>query len=165
MPNVEQLKDMLDKAEDYTAKARDLQTFVAANPALPDQLKSANEAVAAVRDHIESVETRITDILAACEISSAIAELNVWVSNPNGDNAAAAAAFDKLFGGVAHYAAKLPPPVSAYAKVLEQIGISRFFTNMQDKMNPEGSGPHGRQLREVLDTIDNQFRPAPRNAP
>ncbi|HET8699689.1 MAG TPA: hypothetical protein VFO94_19555, partial [Gammaproteobacteria bacterium] len=74
----------------------------------------------------------------------------------------AAEAFDKLFGGVARYAEKLPGPVSAYAKVLDQISVSQFFTNMQalgdSRVGNNTRTPTGRQMKEVLDELDRQSR-------
>jgi hypothetical protein len=164
-PTMDQLKDYLEKSEQYTERARTLQNFISASPSLPNRLKSASEAISAIREHVETLQKRVGDVSAACEISSAIKTLNGWAADPNGDSAVAAAAFDRLFGGIAHYAAKLPTPVGQYSKILEQLSISQFFTRMQDLMSPTGNTPRGRAMREALEAVDQPFLPPARPAP
>lgn len=161
-PTVDHLKDYLEKAKQYTEKAQQTSKFVSVSPGIPDQLTQANESIGGILESLDSVEKHAGDIGAACQISEALSVLNEWASNPNGDNAKAAAAFDKLFGGLSVYAAKLPAPANAYAKILNQISVSQFFTNMQrlgeSRVGGNTSTPTGKAMKDVLDELDRQGR-------
>jgi hypothetical protein len=161
-PTAAQLSDYLQKAEEHTRRAKNLADFGALDPRLQKSLQSSADAIGAVHGYVEKAVTVAGDVTAACEIGQAVSVLNKWAASPNGDNRAAAEAFDKLFGGVARYAEKLPGPVSAYAKVLDQISVSQFFTNMQalgdSRVGNNTRTPTGRQMKEVLDELDRQSR-------
>lgn len=159
-PNLKQLADELEKAEEYARKAKDTASFVKVAAELPDELDKAANSIAGIHSGLSKLSSMAGDISAACQISEAVSELNKWAADPRGDNASAAAAFDKLFGAAARFASKLPPGVNQYAKILEQISVSRFFTNMQrlgaSRAGENASTPTGRQMQEVMRELDRQ---------
>jgi hypothetical protein len=105
---------------------------------------------------IQKGKGAVGDVNSACEISKAVDVLNQWtLDGSKVSNQDAAKAFDQLFGGAANYFEKLPPPVNAYARVLSSIAEFKFFSNMQNIMDPESPNtPRGRVLREVWNSID-----------
>lgn len=157
-PTLDHVGDYLDKAKEYTELASQTQSFVNVAAELPEKLKKASEAIEQVHGYVEQSATAIGDIRAACKISMAISVLNKWATDPEGNQKQAAEAFDALFGGVANFAAKLPPPWNAWAKVLEQVSIAHFFANMQrlgaSRVGDDTSTPTGRQMREVLESME-----------
>lgn len=157
-PTLDHLGDYLDKAQEYTELASQTQSFVNVAADLPQQLKKASQAIEGVHSHVDSAATVIGDVRAACKISMAISVLNKWATDPEANQREAAEAFDQLFGGVATFASKLPPPVNAWAKVLEQVSVARFFANMQrlgaSRVGDDTSTPTGKAMREVLDSMD-----------
>jgi hypothetical protein len=162
-PNIEQVKDYLEKATHYTNRAKQITSFVSVDSTIADKLDQSTEAINAIHEHLEKYEKTVGDISAACDISNCIDILNKWASDPNADNKVAAEAFDKLFGATSRFAAKLPAPANAYSKILAQISISHFFKSMYDlgqtRTGENTSNAYGRQMKDVLDSIDNQFSP------
>jgi hypothetical protein len=169
-PNLEQLKDSLQKAREHTEYAQRVSSFVRiASGELPYELHRAAEAIGEVNKYVSTSATAVEDLSAACRISEAVAVLNQWardISEKNGAvpgaNERAAAAFDKLFGAVSTFAAKLPPPINQYSSILAQISVAKFFSNMQalgaSRVGDDTSTPTGRAMRQVLDEIDSQGR-------
>jgi hypothetical protein len=151
-PSVDHLKDYLEKAKQYTEKAKTTRNFVAMSPVeLPAQLFKASEALSQVIEKIDAIDKHLGDIRAACEISDAIMVLNSWAADPDGDNAKAAAAFDKLFGALSIYLSKLPPGINQYARIFEQIGFAKFFTNMRGLLDPENPRtPSGSAMKDAM---------------
>lgn len=160
--NQERLADYLAKAEQYTKYARQTSSMASFHPDLPEKLKNAGDAIANVHGYVSKAKSLNQDVSAACEIGDAIKVLNVWANDPKADNRLAAAAFDKLFGGVARYAEKLPFPANSYAPVLAQIKIAQFFTKMQALGESRVGGneltPTGRQMKLVMEELDRQGR-------
>jgi hypothetical protein len=159
-PTVEQLDVYLEKAKQYTERAQVTSKFIAVSPSVPEQLRKANESIDGVLKSFDTIDKRVHDLGAACEISDALSALNAWAASPNPDNARAAAAFDKLFGALSVYVAKLPFPANQYAGLLKQISISQFFTNMErlgeSRVGGNTSTPTGAQMKAVLDELDRQ---------
>ena len=160
--NQERLADYLAKAEQYTKYAQQASSIASLHPDLPDKLKNAGDAISNVHGYVAKANNINQDLGAACEIGDALKVLSVWANDPKADNRLAAAAFDKLFGGVARYAEKLPFPVNSYAPVLAQIKIAKFFTNMQALGESRVGGneltPTGRQMKAVMEELDRQDR-------
>ena len=63
----------------------------------------------------------------------------------------AARDFDKLFGGVAHFFAKVPPPFNAYASVLEELAKQNFFLVISRDLNPTARPSGHDQWDEIED--------------
>lgn len=153
--DIEGTKARLEQAEKLTKYAYGVASFTAANPGVADQLKRAADGLETINGGISKAVDVCQDIAAIGQIKDSVDALNVWAALPPGKgNAAAAAAFDNLFGGVARFAGKLPPPLNFYGKLFEQIGISKFFGNMQSLMDPESPNtPKGRALKEIMDSM------------
>jgi hypothetical protein len=162
-PNMEQLRNYIEKGREYTDLAKSTSSFVAMSPDLPAQLTKANEAMGKVLANFEKIDSHLGDIRAACEISEAVKVLNAWAKNPNADNAKAAVAFDKLFGGLSEYIYKFPTPIGQFSIIFKQIGIGKFFTGMQRIMDRSGQGqqytPTGKALKYLNEQEQETFRP------
>jgi uncharacterized protein with von Willebrand factor type A (vWA) domain len=162
-PNVEQLRNYLEKSREYTERAKQTTGFVSMSPELPGQLTKASDAIGEVLKGIEKVDKHLGDIGAACQISDAVKVLNKWAADPNPDNAEAAAAFDKLFGGISVYVEKLPPPIGQFSAIFKQISIGKFFTGMERLMFRTGKGepytPTAKALRAIENEDNQTFRP------
>src|SRR5262245_60736841 len=131
--DLKNIQEYLQKGEDYTKYAYYMMEGGAAS-----ELQKASETIGKVRKGVKAGRQVCIDIAAVGEISDAIDVLNGWVENPRRiSNHEAAAAFDKLFGGIGALAEKLPTPFNQYAKILKQISISKFFTNTQEMMDLE----------------------------
>jgi hypothetical protein len=149
--NIEQVKSLVEHAANQTKRAKNVAAF--ANTAV--ELGKAGEKLEAAADKLHEIteksSTAIGDVKAACDIAEAVSVLNDWgTPNSKTSNEEAAKAFDKLFGGVADYFEKLPPPVNSYAKILEEIGRTNFFSNMRAKMDFTGPGTtEGRALQDL----------------
>jgi hypothetical protein len=149
--------DLLEQGETYTKRASTAVDIIGRAPELAGKLASAAEAIGKVRKGVGQVNNVCVTTGKLAELSEAILVLNAWNASRIGATREgvsakqAARAFDKLFGVAGFFAAKLPPPVNAYAKVLDQIGISKFFENMQDIMDPESPNtPRGRMLHRIM---------------
>ena len=158
-PNLKQTKDMLKKANEFVKKAHQTTSFISLHPDMPEQLRKANAAIGKVREGVSKLSKGANDVSAACEIGDAISTLNSWVEDKK-TNAEAAAAFDKLFGGIANFASKLPPPTNAYADVLKGISVAKFFANMNrlgdSRAGLNRSTPTGNQMADVMSELDRQ---------
>lgn len=156
-PNMEHLADYLEKAQEYTKKAKQASDFVKVSADLPSELDKAGVAIGDLHKKMSKAATGAGDIVAMCKISEAMSVLNAWAEGKV-DNAVAAAAFDKLFGGLGRFAAKLPPPLNAYSKIFDEIAIGQFFSNMQrlgaSRVGENTSTTTGRTMKEVLDSMD-----------
>jgi hypothetical protein len=156
-PDMEDLAEYLEKAEAYTKRAKQATDFVKMSPDLPAELEKAGEAIATVHAQVSKAASAAGDVVAMCQISDAMSVLNLWAEGKV-DNAVAAAAFDKLFGGLGRFVSKLPVPFNAYAKLFNEIAIAKFFSNMQrlgaSRAGENTSTPTGRALKEVMDGMD-----------
>ena len=159
--NINTVNDYLEKGQTYATRASQLAGFVAVNSEIAAQLKKGADAIDKIKKPISMAKNVCSNISAAQDLSDAIYVLNQWVRTPPGvDNAVAAKAFDKLFGATARFAEKLPTPLNAYSRILNQISISGFFSNMQRMMDLESDAtPTGRAMRNVMDELDAQGRP------
>lgn len=159
--NIETMYGYLDKGEKYSLRASQLANFVVDKPEVANQLKKGADAIGKIKKPVSLAKNACSNLRTAQEISDAIYVLNQWVKTPPGvDNAAAAKAFDKLFGGAAKLAENIPGPAKEYARILEQISISGFFSNMQKIMDPESKfTPRGRALKSVMEDLYAQGRP------
>jgi hypothetical protein len=151
-PKLEEIEEYLKKGQQYTVAASMSIEFTSVAPDVAQKLKSAAESINSVREGIAKYNNAAKDMSATCEIAQAIEVLNKWAERKVG-NAEAAKAFDKLFGGAARFAEKLPGPLKQYAMILRQIALSQFFSNMQNLLDPEGNHPRGRALKEVMDSM------------
>lgn len=150
-PNLTQVKDLLEHAEQLTEKAKSAAAFSNSIQVLGQ----AGDRLAGAADSINRLvgagAGATGDASAACEISEAVQVLNDWsLPNSRTTNQDVAKAFDKLFGSAARYMSKLPFPASTYAQLLSEIGRNSFFANMQRLLDPTNpSNPEGRQLYEL----------------
>jgi hypothetical protein len=151
-PNLEQVKDLLEHAEQLTERAKSRTEFANATGMLGEGGEQLAGAASAIHDVAEKGSNFAGDVSAACEISEAIDVLNDWaLPNTRTSSQDAAKAFDRLFGGAARYMGKLPFPANQYAKLLAAVSDYNFFSHMQKTMdftnNP--NNPEGRQLLEL----------------
>lgn len=153
---LDQTRDLLEHASSISSRAKNTAAFLKYSDTLGAGGDKLAEGAKRIDGLIKTGKGAIGDVQSACDISEAVEVLNRWVINGSHvSNQEAAQAFDKLFGGAAHYFEKLPPPVNAYAKVLSSVAEFSFFSHMQDIMDPESPNtPRGRQLREVMESMD-----------
>jgi hypothetical protein len=149
--DIDRVKDLVEHAANQTKRAKTVTAFANSAVELGKAGEKLDQAAEKLNKLTEKSNSILGDFEAACDISEAVSILNNW-NTPNSTvtNEEAAKAFDKLFGGVADYFEKLPPPVNSYAKVLAEIGRTSFFSNMQalmDPTNPRNS--EGRQLQDL----------------
>jgi uncharacterized protein YgbK (DUF1537 family) len=147
-PTLEQVRDLLEHAENVTKLPRTALTFANSVDALGNAGEKLGGAVDKINDLLEKGSSYVVDVNAACQISEAVSVLNDWTSGKT-SNEFAAKAFDKLFGGAARFMGKLPFPANQYAKLLAEIGQYSFFANMQSKLDPMSSENEGAQLRQL----------------
>ena len=161
-PSLEETKQNLKEAEKLVRRARQTSSFVRQSPKIPPQLDRAHKAISRIEKGISKLSKVTGDVSAACEIAAALSILDEWTAGDRTD-ADAAEAFDKLFGSVARFAEKLPPPLNQYAQILKQISITRFFSNMQrlghSRAGANTSTPTGRQLHKIMEGIERDSRP------
>ena len=161
-PNMGQLTEYLEKAEQYAKRAKQASDFASLHPGMPAELDKATQAIGEIHKKISAMSNLATDVGAICQMSEAISVLNKWAEGKK-DNAAAAAAFDSLFGGLSRFVSKLPPPINAYSKLLDEIALVKFFSRMQrigaSRVGENTSTPTGKTMKEILDGMDNEFRP------
>ncbi len=131
---LKELNDYLEKGEQYTNQAAMMSYFVGLNPKSVEKLKVAAKAIGKIRDTISTITDICLDINAITQIHDAIKILNDPAINKPGSREAALA-YGQLFVGVGHFAAKLPPPANAYAKILKACGS--FFADIQSKLDPD----------------------------
>lgn len=144
------VEEYLEKGESYAKYAYNTAEFVGQNAALAEQLRKGAEGLGGLRKGVSKAKKVCGDVKAASNIGSAILVLNAWQDGKVGQKEAAKA-FDLLFSGAGRFASKLPPPLNAYGDLLSGIGVAKFFTGMQDKMDPESPNtPRGRALREAM---------------
>jgi hypothetical protein len=146
-PTLEQVKDLLEHAENVTKKAKTAAAFASSSDALGDAAETLAGAVDKINDIIEKGSNAVGDVSAACQISEAMSVLNDWTNGKAGSQDAAKA-FDKLFGGAARFMGKLPFPANQYAQLLAAAAQYNFFANMQRQLDPmtTSEGPQLRQL-------------------
>ncbi|HEX8569050.1 MAG TPA: hypothetical protein VF699_03885 [Caulobacteraceae bacterium] len=145
---LENVIDYLDKAEQYTSKAKYV-ALVQSDRSF-DTFSKASEAIGKVKEPLEKGKSLCLDAAAIIQIKEALTVLN----NPDNiqpGSQVAADAFGKLFVGVGRFASKLPPPANAYAQILESCGT--FFLDIQTALDPERR-PNGASMRQVLREID-----------
>lgn len=153
---LDQTRDLLAHGASISQRAKTATAFLKYSDVLGSGGDKLAEAATKLDGLIKKGKGAVGDVSSACEISEAVDVLNQWtLDGSKVSSQDAAKAFDKLFGGAAHYFEKLPPPVNAYARVLSSIAEFKFFSNMQNIMDPESPNtPRGRQMRQVLDSID-----------
>jgi hypothetical protein len=155
--SIDQVKDLIEHAANQTKRAKNVAAF--ANVAV--DLGKAGEKLETAAEKLntlaENGSKTLGDVKGACDILEAVSVLNDWtLPNSKVSNQEAAKAFDLLFGGVATYFEKLPPPVNSYARVLAEISRTNFFSQMEDTMNLESPNTlNGQRMRDVLRSIDN----------
>ncbi len=147
-PTLEQVKDLLEHAENVTKKAKTTSDFANSIEILGDAGEKLGGAVDQINDLIEKGSNAVGDVSAACQISEAMSVLNDW-TNGKASSQDAAKAFDKLFGGAARFMGKLPFPANQYAKLLAAIAEYNFFANMRRLNDPMTSPNEGRQLQQL----------------
>lgn len=128
------LKDYLEKGEQYTSNAATMAYFVDLDPKSVQKMTTAADTLGKVRKTVSTTQGVCMDARAIVQIHEAIKLLNDPAINRPGSEAAARA-YGQLFAGAGRFAAKLPPPANAYAAILE--GCGDFFVNMQRKLDPE----------------------------
>jgi hypothetical protein len=150
-PTLEDMQKLLENAEGLTKRAKTVSDFSNAVGVLGEAGDKMGEVVNKINELGEKAKTMVGDVRAACEISEAISVLNDWsTSNGKISNQEAAKQFDRLFGGLANYMNKLPPPFSTFwGKFFESIKDYNFFSNMQKKMDFTTYGPEGEQLQQL----------------
>jgi hypothetical protein len=151
-----QVRDLLAHGASITDRAKSTGAFARYADVLGPGGEKLADAAERLDDYAQKGATAVGDVKGACEVAEAIVVLDKWVL-PNGavSNQDAAKAFDKLFGGAAHFFEKLPPPINAYASILSGVAEFNFFSRMQDIMHPESPNtPKGRALREVMESMD-----------
>jgi len=165
-PTIENLKSYLKKAEDYTNIAIKTNDFLGEDKDLKDKLIQGAEKIGKVHGYLEKVENLASDIRSACKISKSIEVLNKWVAQQDRDgedNKKAAAAFGELFGGVAIFSEKLPPPFNYYAALFTEISESKFFSRVSELIvshdGSNSSTQFGRDLKRITDEDDALFKP------
>ncbi|WP_420466685.1 hypothetical protein [Panacagrimonas sp.] len=158
--NVKDAAALLERAKTITENASQVASFVKVATDVKSKLQTAASAIEKVHASVSTAAGAATDLQALCQLSDALGVLNTWVKKPEHNQDKAAQAFDALFGAVANFAAKLPPPANTYAKVLEQVSIAKFFSNMQglgaSRTGDNVSTPTGRQMRDVMREIEGQ---------
>src|SRR5262249_34148364 len=89
------------------------------------------------------------DLKTVEKMADAMAVLNLWAANQMDRNdPRAAVAFGQLFEGAGHFCGKLPPPLNAYARLLDSCG--HFFVDMQRLMDPDNrSIGDGKKLKDL----------------
>lgn len=146
-PTLEQVRDLLEHAENVTKKAKTAAVFANSIDALGDAGEALGGAVDKINDIVEKGANAVADASAACQISEAVSILNAWKKGKASDEDAAKA-FDKLFGGAARFMSKLPFPASQYAQILAAVGKYSFFANMRKQLDPMTTS-EGSQLRQL----------------
>jgi hypothetical protein len=151
-PSLENVRDLLEHAEQITNRAKTTAEFANYTQVLGKAGEDLGGAANAVDKLVKQGNKVTGDVSAACEISDAVKDLMDW-GEPGSKTSSkdAAKAFDKLFGGASRYMGKLPFPASSYADILSAIGKNNFFSNMQNIMDPESPDtPRGRMMREAM---------------
>jgi hypothetical protein len=150
-PTVDQVNDLLKHAASLTKKAKGASAFANSIGALDRAGQQLNRAVEAIDDATKKGAKLSADVSAACEISDAIEVLNTWTPSGGGASSEEAAkAFDKLFGGVGHFMARLPTPLDQFADIFAAIAKYNFVANIQSQQDPGGAGStSGRLMREI----------------
>jgi hypothetical protein len=133
-PNIKDLKDYLEKGEQYANNAHIAFIVSGADGKAITNLKTAAEHIGKVKNGIDGIRNLCIDVNAFSQISNAIDVLNKVGINAQGSEEAALA-YGELFVGVGHFASKLPPPVNSYAQILENCGS--FFHDMQKAIDPD----------------------------
>jgi hypothetical protein len=153
---LEQTKKLLDQGVSITRHVKTTTTFAKYTNVFGEAGDKLADAAQGLDRAAKKSKTLVGDVKSACEISEAIAVLNRWVLEGSTiSNQDAAKAFDKLFGGAANFFEKLPPPINQYARILSSVADFKFFSHMQDMMDPESPNtPRGRQLREIMQSMD-----------
>ncbi len=147
-PTLEQVRDLLEHAENVTKKAKTAAAFANSIDALGDAGEALGGAVNKINETIEKGKKASGGVSAACQISEAVSVLNDWTNGKAGDDDAAKA-FDKLFGGAAQFMSQLPYPASQYAQILAAVGKYNFFANMRRQLDPMTTSNEGPQLRQL----------------
>lgn len=150
---LDQVRDLLEHGASISRRAKTATAFVKYSDVLGSGGDKLADAAGKLDGLITPGKTTVGDVRAACEISDAIAVLNQWtVDGTAVSNRDAARAFDRLFGGVATFFERLPPPINQYSRVLSAIAEFKFFSHMQDVMDPASPNtPKGRALHEAME--------------
>jgi hypothetical protein len=130
---IENLKDAAEKGQRAVWAAQGAAMFTKTSGESIEKLGKAGQALGKVGESLGKVQGICLDIKAVNQIHAAIKVLS-QDGIIERDSDAAALAFGKLFVGFGRLAHHLPPPVNAYAQILE--GCGDFFYNMNQKLDP-----------------------------
>jgi hypothetical protein len=152
-----QVNELLKHAVEISERAKRAASFGNSTGALGEAGKTLENATDNISKALKKGKGLAADASAACEISEAVATLNDWVIAPRTDEGdlKAAQAFDRLFGGAAHFFEKLPPPFNQYGKLLNEICRVSFFSNIAEIMRHGQATPGGGPMQKVLDSMDH----------
>ncbi len=151
----EQVRDLLVQGASLTGRAKSAFEVAGAFRTLSKAEVELQNAVGDINKQFSEGKQLAAYASAACEISEAIGVLNAWdlQSNSPTSSAEAAKAFDRLFGGVAVFMDHLGFPLSLYKGTFEEIGKFSFFSNMQKKLDPGGSGSTSGRMEQQIDKL------------
>jgi hypothetical protein len=151
----EQVTDLLTYATSLTGKAKTAFEVKGWFDTLSKAEAQLQKAVGDIDAKLKQAKHLAAIADAGCTIAAAIGVLETWdpQGNSRTSSADAAKAFDKLFGGVAHFMGYLPAPLNQYKSIFDGIAEYGFFSSLQAKLDPGGSGSTSGRMQQQIDKI------------
>jgi hypothetical protein len=109
-----------------------------------ERLQTGRTALRGVLGRWESVSNLCANYEAVVKIQEGLRRLR-RIGAVRNNPAEAAHAFGQIFEGLGQFATYLPPPLNAYAQILQNCGT--FFTNMRQQIDPNERWRHREDWR------------------